>query len=221
MKKNSKIIGTYILGRILLSSNNKNESTIYFEKGYKIWFKEGLWVEFIELHLDYYSEQKLITYVRKWEEDYGSYWEIKFNYNDLITYYNNESAIDINNELINIDKSLKDKENAIKELIGFSPSKLEIEIADTKSKLDSIKNLSKTNEILRPIVEKIDILSNYLNEMHSLNNSYITIYKNLINPVKEESVKGVKATTTWAIIGIIVTTLISILITYFMNKSSL
>ena len=71
------------------------------------------------------------------------------------------------------------------------------------------------------VLPTINQTEEYINSVSEINNNYVSIYKNIILPIKNEGEAGVEATVKWAKISIVlsavITTVISIIITIISN----
>lgn len=112
-------------------------------------------------------------------------------------------------------------ENRISEILTFNPKQLSMTISETQRKLQEVHMHVTTNEILKPIAKPLKEIMHHFNSVSIVSSNYEDIYKNIIRPVQEEGRSGVNATVKWAIISIILSTLISILISNFDSISKI
>ncbi|WP_416260209.1 hypothetical protein [Gibbsiella quercinecans] len=124
--------------------------------------------------------------------------------------------------LINsVDGEFSALENRISEILTFNPKQLSITISETQRKLEEVGRHVSTNEILKPIEKPLQEIRRHFNSVSMVSANYENIYTNIIRPVQDEGRSGVKATVRWAIISIIISTVISLVISNFGKISSL
>ena len=115
----------------------------------------------------------------------------------------------------------EDLENRIAEIFTFNPNVLSKSISATKLKLDSVSDLVKNNELLKPIEQPLKEIRRHFESVYTVSSNYEDIYKNIIRPVQEEGRSGVKATVKWAVISIIISTILSLIISNWHDLSLL
>ena len=103
-------------------------------------------------------------------------------------------------------------EARITEILTFNPNLLSENVNETKIKLDEVDNLIKNNELLVPMTKPIKDIRRHFESVSVVASNYEDIYKNIIKPVQEEGRSGVQQTVKWAIISIVVSTLISLVL---------
>ena len=111
-----------------------------------------------------------------------------------------------------IDKELSDLNRRIMEIITFDPDSLKTDIAGAKTQLQSIRVSVQTNHLLEPLLHQIAEIDKHLHSVAAVADRYEDVYRNIIRPVQLEGQSGVKATVRWAIIGIVASTVISIVL---------
>jgi len=223
---------TYFLGQILIESKGNNNFVYDGNESFKNLFPSEKWYDWVDSvgkYLEILKDRQLLTFELSYNDATPIGFEIKLDYEKSIHYYNEVISKGLNNEIKackneyenlktdlgnEISKLTKDFE----ELLDYSPIKIQEQITKTRNSILHIIKKVESDELLIPLKEKISTLSNYLDEIDSINKIYLNLYKNLIKPIKEEGIKGIKVTVTWAIISIIITALISILITVFFTS---
>ncbi|OPK07336.1 hypothetical protein HFV04_003370 [Pseudomonas sp. BIGb0427] len=108
-------------------------------------------------------------------------------------------------EYVTLDKRITD-------ILTFSPSALTSRIADTKRQIDEVKKHVASNDLLKPLANPLREIQSHFDSISVVSEGYEHIYKNIIRPVQEEGRSGVKATVRWAILSIVISTLISLAI---------
>ena len=103
-------------------------------------------------------------------------------------------------------------ESRITEILTFNPNLLSKNVNETKIKLDEVDNLIKNNKLLAPMEQPISDIRRHFESVSVVASSYEDIYKNIIRPVQEEGRSGVRETVKWAIISIVVSTIISLVL---------
>ncbi len=119
-----------------------------------------------------------------------------------------------------VKEILNDKMTLIKEIeevMQYSPTLISTQVETVKSDLEVINKKLESNELFKPFLKTIKNLENYVLEIEKINGIYNIIYKNLIKPVRLEGTKGIKTTTVWAIVSIVLTSIASILINIFLT----
>jgi len=114
-------------------------------------------------------------------------------------------------EYVALDKRITD-------ILTFSPSTLTSRIADTKRQIEEVEKHVASNDVLKSLAVPLREIQSHFDSISVVSEGYEHIYKNIIRPVQEEGRSGVKATVRWAILSIVISTLISLAIT---NWSSL
>ncbi|WP_199508347.1 MULTISPECIES: hypothetical protein [unclassified Psychrobacter] len=98
------------------------------------------------------------------------------------------------------------------EILTFNPKLLSDNVKATQLELDKVDNLIKNNELLAAMKQPIDDIRRHFASVSTVASSYEDIYKNIIKPVQEEGRAGVRETVKWAIISIVVSTVISLVL---------
>lgn len=126
---------------------------------------------------------------------------------DAIIQHYREEQQKLNDEL----QKCKNEYNSI---LTFNPHEMSDTLKTAIGDINKLKQTASTNDIFTPLLPTIEKMKNYIDEIETVNGAYSEVYKNIINPIKVESASGVKATVNWAIISIIVSTVISIILNF-------
>ena len=111
-----------------------------------------------------------------------------------------------------IDKEMEDLKLRLREILTFDPESLQVEIAGAAAQLNAAKKSAEESPLLRPLLQQISIIERHFNGVAVVADKYEDVYKNIIRPVQLEGESGVKATVRWAIIGIVASTVISVVL---------
>ena len=103
-------------------------------------------------------------------------------------------------------------ESRITEILTFNPNLLSKNISETKVKLDEVSSLIKNNDLLEPMTKPIKDIRHHFESVSVVASNYEDVYKNIIRPVQEEGRSGVRETVKWAIISIVISTLLSLVL---------
>ena len=114
-----------------------------------------------------------------------------------------------------INSEKRGLEKQIASILNYDQNEMHQKIVNAKTNLKSIELLVDNEEHLSGLKKDIKRLELYFEDLTLLNESYQMLYTNILQPIKIESTKGVKTTTIWAVIGIILTTLFSIILSIY------
>lgn len=103
-------------------------------------------------------------------------------------------------------------ENKLQDLIGFDPNEVKSNISKAQHDIDNAKKIAKDNKILEPLIEQISEIEKNFKSIQVVANNYDEVYKNIIKPIQKEGEQGVRQTVKWAIISIVVSTILSFVI---------
>jgi len=106
----------------------------------------------------------------------------------------------------------------IHEILTFDLNRLSKEIQSTEKIIKETKDQISSNPILHALSKQLNEIEIHFNSLSKVANNYEEIYKNIILPVKEEGKSGIRQTVKWAIISIAISTIISIILTWFAGK---
>lgn len=112
-------------------------------------------------------------------------------------------------------------EQRITEILTFNPEQLSKTISDTQRKLDEVSGQISSNELLKPLEQPLSEIRHHFKSVSTVSQHYEDVYKNIIRPVQEEGLSGVRATVKWAIISIVVSTGLSFLVSNWRDISAL
>lgn len=111
-----------------------------------------------------------------------------------------------------IESDLSDLNRRIREILTFDPERLRSDIAAAVAQLQNARSSAQGNDLLRALLGPIAEIDRHLQGVSAVADRYEDIYRNVIRPVQLEGQAGVKATVRWAIIGIVTSTVISIVL---------
>ncbi|MGE8623868.1 hypothetical protein [Acinetobacter schindleri] len=103
-------------------------------------------------------------------------------------------------------------ENKLQDLLGFDPNEVKSNISKAQYDIDNAKKIAKENKILEPLIDQISQIEKNFKSVQVVANNYDEVYKNIIKPIQREGEQGVRQTVKWAIISIIVSTVLSFII---------
>lgn len=111
-------------------------------------------------------------------------------------------------------KEIETLNKRITEVLTFDPQRLSDEIKSTESIISKTKEQLNSSPLLQPLTAQLEQIEIHFKSLSKVANNYEDVYKNIILPVREEGKSGVRQTVRWAIISIILSTLISLLINW-------
>lgn len=112
---------------------------------------------------------------------------------------------------------IKELEDNIENILSFNPDKLGNQIHKALKDVNDISELISKNENLKSLSESVNDIKKHLGNVTTVNDEYIEIYKHIIKPIEKQSKQSAKHTAWWGIIGIIITTIVSIILQYYMK----
>ncbi len=193
-----------------LKSCNSDFELDFSENDIESIFESKISYNDINQTLYFFEEQNVLSITRGGEDGFAEEFHIKIRkeecFNFLQEYYN-QYHTDL---LDRINKQTTE----LKDIYGFLPENIVQEINDSKSSLNDIVNSIKGSEFLKPLEPKIKEINEYLDKTEKVIKNYENIYINIIKPIKSEGKQGIRATTIWAILSIVITTIISIYLSY-------
>lgn len=207
----------YTIGIIISNINEKGEFG-FNESCFNKYFNDKINIYKVEQCLNYLSDKNILSFELIAEEGYYADWYINIDNNAKVINELNRCINDINKERIAEINSLKSKvenlESEKKSILNFNPDMVKEKIKEATNSISLIKKQIESNQALSSLSPVIDEMNNYIKGIDNINQIYLEVYKNIIKPIQKESKSGIKATAFWAIISIIITTIISIFITY-------
>ncbi|MDM1280647.1 hypothetical protein [Acinetobacter indicus] len=124
-----------------------------------------------------------------------------------------EKTHDYLSELMRIlEREVLFLESKLRDLIGFDPNEVKSNISKAQYDIDNVKKIAKENKHLEFLVDEISKIEKNFQSVQVVANNYDEVYKNIIKPIQKEGEQGVRQTVKWAIISIVVSTLVSFLI---------
>jgi hypothetical protein len=103
----------------------------------------------------------------------------------------------------------------LSELHGFDVKRLGDSIVDLEEGLSRIEAIIGDKPQLQPLAESIGPMKSSVASLKAISNGMDDVYKVIIKPIQEEGKSGIRATVKWAIASIAVSTLFSILVSWF------
>lgn len=110
------------------------------------------------------------------------------------------------------------EKSRIASLIGFDLDGIRNSFNKLHNEIGKAAQLAETSEGLGYLKPEIEKLANSFVSLRGVLNHYEDIYRNVLTPIQKEGEKSLKATARWAIIGIVLSTIASIFLTYLSNK---
>lgn len=104
--------------------------------------------------------------------------------------------------------------NRITDILTFDPKRLSDQINSTESIISVTREQLQSNPILQPLILQLEQIETHFKSLSKVAHNYEDVYKNIILPVKEEGKSGVRQTVKWAIISVIVSTILSVVISW-------
>lgn len=167
------------------------------------------------------SKRNVIELLIFAEDGFDPDWSLKIlDMKALVSYLEN-AIINKNNEIKSKDDVIQSLIKEKNEILSYDPDSIKESVCKAQEKIKTIKEAIADNELLNSLLPTINQTEEYINSVSEINNNYVSIYKNIILPVKKEGESGVKATVKWAkisiVISAVITTAISIIINIFSN----
>lgn len=108
-----------------------------------------------------------------------------------------------------VEEECRSLNQRIADILSFNPSTLSKNISETQSKLDEVRQHIESNELLKPMAKPLQEIRHHFESISAVSANYEEVYKNIVRPVQQAGESGIKTTVKWAIISILVSTLIS------------
>ncbi|NCC68009.1 MAG: hypothetical protein EOM14_07410 [Clostridia bacterium] len=109
-----------------------------------------------------------------------------------------------------LNTELDNCKNTCNSILTFDPNEMSSTLQAAEKDIITLKKAALTNDIFKALIPTIEKMEEYVQNVNAVNTSYVEVYKHIVKPIKEESTSGVRATAKWAIITLIITTVISI-----------
>ena len=143
-------------------------------------------------------------------DDDMSYPDFEFTYNRSTFEFIRKQIIQrLRDDRQSLLERVNNLEKELKSVYGFSPSLINKKINDTNENIEKLLATIKENKMLSSLEEPVLEFAEYTKKIKGINKSYQNIYEIVLKPIQKEGEKGIKATVRWAIISIVVATLIS------------
>ncbi|GGI29374.1 hypothetical protein [Pedobacter mendelii] len=130
------------------------------------------------------------------------------------TDYLKKLLIEIEQNTFVDQKKIEALNKRITEILTFDPQKLSNEIKATENIISNTKEQLKASPLLQPLMIQLNQIELHFRSLSQVANNYEEVYKNIILPVREEGKSGVRQTVKWAVISIIVSTFLSLAISW-------
>lgn len=124
----------------------------------------------------------------------------------------NKTHLYIAEKVEQLESDFKSLDDKITGILTFNPSKLSREITETLQAIKKVEIEIKKDPILNTLKKPLESISIHFDSVKKVSESYAEVYKNIIKPVQEEGKAGVRATVQWAIVSLIISSIVSILI---------
>jgi len=120
-----------------------------------------------------------------------------------------------------IADSYEGLERRISEMLTFDPAALSKNFEATEKKLKEVASTITGNDLLKPIEKPLSEIRKHFESAKVVSDQYEEIYKNIVRPIQEEGKSGIRATVAWAIVGILSSTVITLIISNWDKIASL
>lgn len=146
------------------------------------------------------------------DDGFEAEWTIEIlNMKELVTCLD-EAISKKNSEIKDRDEKIQSLINEKNEILSYDPEAVKESISNAQKNINTIKSTIAETDLLSSLMPTIEQTEKYISSVSEVNNDYVNVYKNIILPLKKESESGVNATVKWAIIGIIASTVVSIVL---------
>lgn len=205
----------HLLLNLILHSDNSNSVDLNSAEIYQSLSLS----EYTEIGEDYFfelSEKGIIEYEEIGEDGFKPIIICSVNANTKK--YLKESLESLNVLIESKQVEIIGLNQRISELLAFNPHKMTEEIYKIESSIQETKNKIQGDPILKSLIEPLSKIEQTFASIVKVTENYEDVYKSIILPVKEEGKSGVRQTVKWAIISIILSSIISIIITVLSNN---
>ena len=158
------------------------------------------------------NEKRIIDFWLYADDGFEAEWTIEIlNMKELVTCLD-EAISKKNSEIKDRDEKIQSLINEKNEILSYDPEAVKESISNAQKNINTIKSTIAETDLLSSLMPTIEQTEKYISSVSEVNNDYVNVYKNIILPLKKESESGVNATVKWAIIGIIASTVVSIVL---------
>ena len=119
------------------------------------------------------------------------------------------------------ETEVKNLECTVKELLTFDPNLLTQNIQKAQKDLEAAKQAAQDSDLLKSLLNPIKEIESHFKSVVTVTQVYDDVYKNIIRPIQKEGEAGVKQTVKWAIISIVVSTILSVVISSWTTLSKM
>ena len=133
------------------------------------------------------------------------------------TEYLKKLTLEIESENLKYKQEITSLNKRITEILTFDPKRLSDEINSTEKIISETKEQLKSNSVLQPMTKQLEEIEVHFKSLSKVARNYEEVYKNIILPVREEGKSGVRQTVKWAIISVVASTLLSVIISWWIK----
>jgi hypothetical protein len=133
------------------------------------------------------------------------------------TEYLKKLTLEIESENLKDKQEITSLNKRITEILTFDPKRLSDEINSTEKIISDTKKQLKSNSVLQPMTKQLEEIEVHFKSLSKVARNYEEVYKNIILPVREEGKSGVRQTVKWAIISVVASTLLSVIISWWIK----
>lgn len=99
-------------------------------------------------------------------------------------------------------------------LLGFDLDGLRASLNKFEADIDKVATLAETSEALKHLQPEIGRIATNFISVRGVLNHYEDIYRNVLSPIQKEGQKSLRWTAIWGMVGILASTVVSIVLTY-------
>lgn len=214
MKLNEEI---YLIAMLIKAADAKGDIDLNKDEVWSSLYLTGD----TQISEDYFfrlDERKILTYEEVGDEGFAP---IRICHISASTYvYFKTLLVQTSTEKDALSKSVQQLNTRIQEILTFDPNRFSKQIIATQTTIDELKKKISSNDILKSLSKPLTEIEKHFQDLRQVSDNYEQIYKNIILPVKEEGRSGVRQTVKWAIISIVVSTILSGLISLYFSSAS-
>jgi hypothetical protein len=117
------------------------------------------------------------------------------------------------NKVLRLLKSrMLDLQKQNSDFLTFNPEMLAEQVRLTQTNIDEVKKAAAENNLLAPILQPISEIERHFAGVSAISKNYSEIHKHIVKPIKDEFKKSARSTVGWAIAGLAISTIVSILL---------